>query len=72
MWKFINRDRALEVINRWIRDGSNVESFGSYEDAEWIVLRGADGIREEFHIFHTWDTYHNAKNYDAWEFPEND
>lgn len=57
MFKSLNREHTLKVINQWIRDGSTLESWGSYQDAEWVVLRGRYGIREEIYIFYAEDAY---------------
>lgn len=58
--KFLDRKKALTTINKWISDGSRLESWGSYSDAEWVVLRGKDGAREEVYIFHTQTAYDEA------------
>lgn len=50
---FTDREIALAYINRWILDGSKLESWGMDGDSEWVVLRGSDGVREEFYIFTT-------------------
>lgn len=66
MFKFLNRELFLTIINSWILDGSKLESFGSYNEAEWVVLRGADGAREEFYLFYTQETYDEATTLDGW------
>lgn len=67
MFKFLNRELFLTIINSWILDGSKLESFGSYNEAEYVVLRGRDGAREEFYYFYSQETYDDAVNFDAWE-----
>lgn len=71
MFKFQNREKGLEAINKWLSDGSALESWGSYPDdhglVEWVVLRGKDGAREEFYIFASSEDYDAAHNYDPWE-----
>ena len=66
MFKFMDRELFLSIINSWILDGSKLESFGSYSDAEWVVLRGRDGAREEFYLFYTEADFNEAVQYDAW------
>lgn len=57
MFKFINREHALVVINQWLQDGSKLESWAVSSEAEWVVLRGRDGNREEFYIFTDEDAF---------------
>lgn len=63
MFKFLNRESFLSVINNWITDGSKLESFGSYNEGEWVVLRGKDGAREEFYLFYSQESYDEAENF---------
>lgn len=67
MFKFLNRERFLATINNWILDGSKLESFGSYQDGEWVVLRGVGNVREEFYLFHTEEAYTQATNFLPWD-----
>lgn len=67
MYKFLDRDKFLSVINSWIREGSNLESVGTYQDADWVVLRGADGGREELYLFFTEEAYNAATAYEPWD-----
>ncbi len=66
MFKFLNRSLFLRIINSWIRDGSALESFGSYGDVEWVVLRGKDGAREEFYLCYTQEEFDASVNFTAW------
>lgn len=49
-YPYSERDTAIAEINQWIADGSKIETWGSNDYSEWIILRGTDGIKEEFNI----------------------
>lgn len=66
MYKFMDRQNWLDVINQWILDGSKMESFGDSPEGEWVVLRGKDGAREELYYFYeeaTFDKYEDMQPY---------
>lgn len=54
---YFDRDEALRTINQWILDGSQIESWGTSHDCEWINLRGKDGVLEEFVIYYDEDSF---------------
>lgn len=45
-------EEALEVVNRWIREGSNLVSWCQSPTSEIITLKGSDGCTEEFVVFY--------------------
>lgn len=57
MEKFTDREEWLKTVNAWIREGSSLESFGDSPEAEWVVLRGKDGAREELYFFYTEEAF---------------
>ena len=44
--KFLNREKFLETVNQWVRDGSNIESVWSNIFGEGVNLIGKDGCKE--------------------------
>lgn len=65
--KFHLHDRAaaLAKINQYVLDGSRLDSWGFDYDTEWIVLRGADGVKESFYIFHSEAEYNAFEGVDS-------
>lgn len=59
---YLDRQKALDVINQWILDGSRVESWGTNYDCEFINLRGKDGVLEDFVIWFDEEGYRTAAN----------
>lgn len=67
MIKVLDRIKFYEVVNQWIRDGSELESFGNTGECEWVVLRGKDGAREEIYYFFLQRDYDLAIHFTPYE-----
>lgn len=67
MFKFKKEEKFYEVINQWIRDGSNLVEVSRGIESTWIKLMGKDGCSEEFWLFHDDDAYDGTSRFiEAW------
>lgn len=67
-YKFLDPETWLQTINQWVIDGSKLESFGDSREAEWVVLRGRDGTREELYHFYDKETFESHNEMEPWGY----
>ena len=67
MQKFLNRQKFLNTVNQWVRDGSRIITFDTSPLGDFVMLKGRDGVGEVLAFFYEEDDYDQSELYSAEE-----